>query len=105
MIDEAVPTGEERALFNGRQVLRTLPEFSGGPDSSGVEGDVLSVVSSAASPTATIAAERERLRAVAELNAANAALAAERAALAAERAASVASISALEEQLRLFRFK
>ena len=105
VIEEVLPMDEERALFNGQQVLRTPPELSGGPTSSGAEGDELSVVSSSTSATGTIRAEQERVRAEAERDAANAALAAERAANAAERAASAARISALEEQLRLLQSK
>jgi hypothetical protein len=102
VIQEVAPMDEERALFNGRQVLRTASELSGGAGSSGQDGDELSVVSSTASPTATIAAERERVRAEAERDAAKAELAAERAAnaaaLEAERAASAASAAALEAE-------
>ena len=119
VIEEVVPMDEERALFNGRQVLRTPPALSGGPDSSGVAGDELSVVSSTASPTGTIRAEQEREAALAraaraeeERDIANMTLEAERAAnataLEAERAAnavSAARVAVLEEQLRLLQPK
>jgi hypothetical protein len=85
-IEEVAPMDEERALFNGRQVLRTPTELSGGPGSSGQDGDKLSVVSSSTSATGSIRAEQEREAALAraaraeeERDAANAALAAERA--------------------------
>ncbi len=104
-IEEVAPMDEERALFNGRQVLRTPPELSGGPNSSGVEGDELSVVSSSTSATGTIRAEQEREAALARAARAEEERDAANAALEAERAASAARISALEEQLRLLQSK
>ena len=98
-IEEVTPTDKECAIFSGRQVLRTPHELSGDPNSSGVAGDELSVVSSSTSATGTIRAEQERVRAEAERDAAYAALEAERAAsaaaLAAERAKNAASTEAL----------
>ena len=108
VIEEVLPMDEERALFNGRQVLRTPPELSGGPNSSGVEGDKLSVVSSSTSATGTIRAEQEReaalaraVRAEMERDAAHAALMASATALAAERATN----AALVEELRRLQTK
>ena len=93
VIEDATPSVDECALFSGRHIVLTPPELSGGPDSSGAAGDVLSVISSSSTPTGTIRAEQERDEALARAARAEA----ERDA---GSAASATRIAALEEMLR-----
>lgn len=86
-IETVEPTELERAVFSGRQIVRTPAYLSGGQSSSGAEGDELSVISSSlTSASATVRFERELAVATAELDEARARLEAERAGFEAERA-------------------
>ena len=96
LVEEVTPTEEERAVFNGRQIVRTPPELSAGPDSSGVAGDELSVISSSTSASGSIRAEQEREAALARALRAEA----RNAVLEEARTVYEARIAALEEQIR-----
>jgi hypothetical protein len=72
---------DERGIFSGRQIVRTPAELSGGPESSGAQGDELSVISSG-TVASIVRLERERDEANARASQA------------------LARVAALEDQLR-----